>query len=400
MKRKRSLDEPALMSARKRAPMGAPAASATGTAAAKAKAPKNATPCPLIQILREYGLLEAIISSLVPTDLLALALSCKATYEALFPSTTSLDNLLSRMPCCGSGIILRRQMHHKSTFFYAYECTEFAQCGTLSVQHIESRPCISCKVTTCDECRIHCVYQSIYETPSDPEDLPNFSGFVLLDPFEVAILSPDHLPSDPAPASTIQLPQWRNRAADPSAGPYHDQGFLDMPLEVDQPGNPEKISDVLDVDLGLHSLTTWSGNSQFGFPSPVLRTLCSVAEQRKLFLCGPCSEDALQGPKAVEPALPRLPWLDSKSGSLTSRAPKECHCSLRSRILDRWQCVKCYDSEQSTINAIYSSAPGPQCRCGALACKTVCMWCWGEVAEERARYQPTRVEEITHTTPV
>ena len=408
MKRKRSTDDLAVASSRKRTPKATSTKSAMQAAATTNAATPNAiiseapitgapTTCPLIQTLRQYGLLEAIISCLVPSDLLSLALSCRATYTAVFPRAESLDNLLSRIPCCGSGIAVRQRMHHKSTFFYAYQCTEFAQCRTASGRHnIESRPCISCKVTTCDECRIHCVYQSIYETPTDPEDLPNFSGFVLLAPFEVAILSPYHLSSEMLPSEDAHLPSWRDRATDAAVGPYHDQGFLDMPLEFDQPGTPEKISDVLDVDLGLNSLTTWSGNSQFGFPSPVLRSLCDVAEKRKLFLCEYCFENAPKGYKALTPQLPKLPWLSHQVNSC-GKVLRNCHCSLRSRVLNRWQCVKCYESEESTIDSIHSLAPGPeqsQCRCGLNVKRTVCMWCWGEITDE---YERVYTEQFIRT---
>lgn len=388
MKRKRSLDDLAAMPRKK-----AQNVLTTSRVTPKPATTETSTVCPLIHTLRQYGLLESLVSCLNPGDLLALALSCKATYSALFPRPESLDNLLGRMSCCGTGVALRQRMHHKSTFYYAYQCTEFAQCRTTSGrQNIAERPCVTCKVTTCDECRIHCVYQSIYQTPSDPEDLPNFSGFVLLDPFECAILSPHHLSTEGA-----NLAPWRDRSKDDVAGPYHDEGFLDMPLEVDQPGTPERISDVLDVDLGLNSLTTWSGNSQFGFPSPVLQSLCDVAEQRKLFLCEYCFLDAPKGYKALEPELPNLPWL---SPNMTQEVFKECHCSLRGRVLDRWQCVKCYESEESTIEGIHSMAPGPEkwsCRCGLNAERIVCLWCWGEVVEGIDEYERVYAEQSTRT---
>lgn len=381
MKRKRSLDDPALLSPRKKAeqanssvvskkavmPGLAPALGSTGPSrvgSAKIAARKA---CLLIQVLRQYGLQESVVSSLRPKDLLALALSCKATFSALFPRPESLDNLLGRMPCCGTGIEMRKRMHTKSTFYYAYQCTEYAQCRTASGrQIIEERPCVSCKVTTCDECRIHCVYQSIYETPEGPDDLPNFSGFVLLDPLECAILSPHHLSTE-----DVSSPRWQNRASDAAAGPYHDQGFLDMPLEIDQPGTPEKISDVLDVDLGLVSLTTWSGNSQFGFPSPVLRSLCKVTEERKLCLCDCSFDDARKCYNKLKPN-----FLNA-----TQEAFKKCHCSLRSHILNRWQCVSCYRNEDAVIKQL--NAYEWSCRCGQDAQKVICLWCWGEVLEEK-----------------
>lgn len=339
--------------------------------------------CPLIQTLRQYGLLESVASCLVPRDLLSLAMSCKATYTAMIPRAESLNNLLSKMPCSGSGVSFRQRIHQKSSFFYEYPCTEFAQCRTASGRRgIESRSCVSCKVTTCDECRIHCVYQTTYETPSDPEDLPNFTGFVLLDPHEVGILSPDHLSSELDPNNALDLHAWRDRATDAAAGPYHDQGFLDLPLQLDQAGTPEKISDVIDVDLGRYSLKTWSGNSQFGFPSPVLRSLCNVTEQRKLLLCKYCFTDAPKGYKSLSPELPKLSWLDASIDGGANERLKQCHCSLRSRVLDRWQCVKCYAREELAIEGLGARSPSfRQCRCGLIAERTVCLWCWGEIVE-------------------
>lgn len=335
--------------------------------------------CPLLEVLRQYGLLESMVTSLKPKDLLALALSCKAAYSALFPRPGSLDNLLGRMPCCGKGVEIRKRMHHKSTFYYAYQCTEFAQCRTASGRKmIDERPCVTCKLSTCDECRIHCVYQTIYETLDDPEDLPNFSGFVLLDSKECAILSPHHLSTE----DVELLPKWQDRALNAAAGPYHDQGFLDMPLEVDLPGTPERISDALDLDVGLNSLLTWSGNSQFGFPSPVLRSLCNAAEERKLSTCEECFNDAQKGYKKLKPELPKLCWLSSHR---SQQVLEECHCSMRSHILDRWQCVSCYKSETTIIKRLRNEfllSGKRSCRCGQVTQRTICLWCWGEVLEE------------------
>jgi hypothetical protein len=168
-----------------------------------------------------------------------------------------------------------------------------------------------------------------------------------------------------------------------------------MPLEANQAGTPEKIDDVLDVDLGHNSLTRWSSSSQFGFPSPVLYSLCDVAEERKLFLCEYCFNEAPKGYRAIMPALPKMQWLNENLDRDT-KTLKECHCSLRSRILDRWQCVKCYESEESIINTIHTMAPRSekwQCRCGLTAKRTVCMWCWGDIVEGREEYERVYAEE-------
>ncbi|KAF2029616.1 hypothetical protein EK21DRAFT_100998 [Setomelanomma holmii] len=281
----------------------------------------------------------------------------------------SLENLLGRLSCSGKGILIRNACHKKSTFFLEYDCTEYVQCGTNTTQRqVETRPCVSCKVATCNECRIHCVYQSIYEKSSDPEDpaeLPNFSGFVLLEPLEQPILSPHHL-SDLVAA----CPRWQ----DPGAGydgPHHDQGHLDVPLQLSVDAPPECIDDVLERDLSQRLLMSISADSRYGSPSPVLSSICRVTEARLLFLCNACfGQGTPKGPMATWPQF------------ITRSRIAECHCTLKKRFLDRWLCLRCYLHEDSAITVFTSFMPTRDtglCLCGGVACHTVCLWCWGSL---------------------
>lgn len=338
---------------------------------------------PLCAMLREYGMLEAVVSNLCADDLLALALTAKALHEAVMPRLVSLENLLCRVRCSGKGVDIRNRCHLKSNFFYDCDCTEYVQCGSSTTNRsVETKPCATCKVATCDECRVHCVYQSIFQAPDDPDDeaeLPNFSGFVFLQPYEQGILSPHHL--DLAESS----PRWQ----DPSIGqvaPYHDQGYLDAPLLYNAPAPAEYIKEVLDFDLGQQSLNSISEDSRYGCPPPVLSSLCEVTEARKIIVCDTCFQhSALKSPTAMktesEP-MPTLPWLPQKVGH-PPLSP--CQCTLRKRFLDRWLCLRCYENEEKTIQA----STGPcswetmgVCRCGKDACHVLCLWCWGEVADE------------------
>ena len=342
--------------------------------------------CPLIGILRQYGLLETVVSNLFADDLLALALTSKALHEAIIPRPSSLENLLGKLSCSSKGIEIRNRCHKKSSFFYSHDCTEYVQCGSESTNRkVETKPCVTCKVSTCDECRVHVVYQSIHETssdPSDPAELPNFSGFVLLQPSEQPILSPYHMASDLEEDN--ELPRW----GDPSlgkGGPYHDQGYLDVPLQMDAAAPPECINHVLDLDLGQQSLLSISEDSRYLSPSPVLMSLCDVVDQRKILLCDTCFEsDTPNGPEAMPPLhkpMPPLPWLSRPAGTAPIKA---CHCTLRARFLDRWLCLRCYQTEESTISACTSTFPKEQtglCRCNAIASHVLCLWCWGEVTE-------------------
>jgi hypothetical protein len=271
-----------------------------------------------MEVFHEYGLLELIVSNLYPDDLLALLLCSKATHETIAPQPGSLENLLGKLKCSGKGVQIRNKRHKKSAFFYAYDCTESIKCGA-KASDTERRPCVKCRVSTCDECRIHCVYQSIYETPCDKDELPNFSGFILLSPSEIPILSPHHMASDDTG------PQWQDPSHS-SHAPHHDQGFIDVPFDEDSFGLPESVKDLLELDLGNHTLAA-SASSSVAHPSPVLRALYQTTEQRKRWFCDEC--------------LPSDVILNRKAPQAS-----QCQCTLRHRFLDRWLCLRCYEKEE------------------------------------------------------
>jgi len=307
-------------------------------------------PCLLLKVLQEYGLLENILSNLCSDDLLALLLSSKSIHETIVPQSGSLENLLGRLRCSGKGVKIRRKRHRKSCFFDTYKCTEHVSCGATQ-DGVEAQPCVKCKVTTCNECRIHCVYQSIFEKPCEYDELPNFSGFVLLSSSEVPILSPHHLAIDQSE------PQWQ----EPTAGlvaPHHDQGFLDIPCDEDSYGPPECVEHLLDLDLGQHTLAGVESSS-VAAPSPVLKALHRVTEQRKRWFCDACL------PPAAE---------KRRQGC----QPNMCQCSLRSRFLDRWLCLRCYEAEEAALATTFSNHI-QHCSCGQQAGSEVCLWCWGNI---------------------
>jgi hypothetical protein len=338
---------------------------------------------PLVKILQQYGILESIVSNICADDLLALALTTKALHEVIMPGKVGLENLLGRLSCSGKGIEIRNNCHQKSKYF-TQKCTEYVVCGSKVPQRsIETRPCVSCKVATCNECRTHCVYQSIYEAssdPSDPAELPNFSGFVLLQPFEQPILSPHHLVS----ADGNTTPRWQNPSAG-LGGPYHDQGYLEAPLQLTDTGAPECIEEVINVDIGQHSLTSVSQDSNRYTSSPVLTSACTIADGRRVFLCDCCfARNAPYGPEAVKhlnTPMASLLWLAERSSPAPITA---CHCTLKSRFLDRWLCLRCCQNEEEALSRCSRLMPAKwtgMCGCGENARHTLCFWCWGEITE-------------------
>ena len=348
----------------------------------KVDASKMATPRSslLVKVLREYELLASVVSSLFADDLLALALTSKALHEAIMPRPVSLQNLLGRLKCSGKGIAIRNECHQKSKFFYEYNCTEHVQCGSAdSTCEIETKPCATCKVTTCDECRVHCVYQSIFEAsndPDDPSELPNFSGFVMLKPHEHPILSPHHLVLVPHKWSAER---WQDPALSCSR-PHHDQGYLDAPLVSLIPAPPESIEDVLDLDLGKQSLMTFHEDSRYGRPSPALASLCEVSESRRIAVCDNCLDSSRPNQSLIAESDAEIPPEAARSGT--------CHCTMRKRFLDRWLCLRCYQKEERMIEKsaeTESSKNYGLCRCGAEACRIACLWCRGEIIDETAQ---------------
>lgn len=307
--------------------------------------------CPLLRVVQQYGLLLSIVLNLSPEDLLALALSAKALHEAIAPRLRSLQNLLERMPCPGRGIQIRERRHQISGNPDSCLGTQYVVCASTSTsQSVETRPCVQCRVNTCDECRIHCVYQSIYEAPVEEDELPNFSGFVMLDAPEVPILSPNHLNAHGAP--------WQDPSQQKVA-PYHDSGFIDLPFDEQEYGPPECVESILSVDLGEDSLAL-SVPSNVSSPSPVLRAFHNTALQRRRWFCRDC--------------LPQQAITRKRNGAQDD----SCHCTLQSRFLDRWLCLRCYEKEEDAI-ANRFPANKTSCGCGCRFGRAMCTWCWGEI---------------------
>lgn len=311
-------------------------------------------PCRLLQIIAQYGLLVAIASNLFPKDLFALAATSKTAYKAIFSRRESRSNLLKKMACDGRGVDLRNAYHKKSIYSSQFNCQANVKCGTLDTSRIvETRPCTSCSHTTCDECRVHCVFQSIYQPAEEPDELPNLSGFALLDPKEMGILTPAHL-------GLVDNKKWKDFYQAMST-PHHDQGFLDAPLETDAYANMESIAEIVNFDLGSGPLRL-SNSSNSPHPSSVIQSFWDITEARKRQLCIGCFEKAC-----------------NRRGIRTGH---ECHCSLQAHFLDRWLCLPCFQLEIAAIKK-FPVSPSGACACGRSFENTsplkICLWCCGEV---------------------
>lgn len=323
-------------------------------------------PCPLLRIIEQYGLLISIVPNLAPEDLFSLAAASKAIYKAMFSGKASMVNIFSKMPCAGRGVGIRRASHARSHATSSLRYIRYDVCGammgTLPSRLVETHPCVKCKLTTCDECRIHCVFNSTVEPEEEPDELPTYSGFVLLFPTDMGILTPAHLNlSGENPKPMV---------------PYHDKGFLDSPWTATEPANPESVDEILDFDLGRGTLRL-ADDSNARHPSSVIKSFWNYTEERKLKMCDECREER-------------------KMGDFHPQQHK-CACTLRERVLGQWTCVECFQKEsfciwRTTRTQMDFKYPEPgryseflRCTCGKILTERgrhVCLWCTGLLAHE------------------
>lgn len=317
-------------------------------------------PCYLLDVLAQYGLLTAIIANLLPRDLYALAATSKTAYRTIFAGHESHASLLGKMVCDSRGVKIRTSYHHILPHLQPPNTSvRTPRCGA-NDSTITTHPCATCNHMTCDECRIHCVFQTTYSAPDADDELPNLGGFALLSKHEMGILSPFHLGLEHCPtreqAENIGL-----------ATSYHDKGYLEPPLVSDVYAHPESIADIINFDL--QKPLQLSTSSTAVHPSSVIQPFWEITEARKRWLCHQC----------------RRAWR-ARSSIEDERYP--CHCTLKQRFLDRWLCLSCYQAEvKETANAIIRPKDGDSiCNsCGILAlrknCTRVCAWCLGECTE-------------------
>lgn len=151
--------------------------------------------------------------------------------------------------------------------------------------------------------------------------------------------------------------------------PYHDQGYLDNPLESSADAKVECVDSILDFDLGLGPLQL-SDSSTTSHPSPVIQAFWDVTEARKRWLCKSCYEE-------------------TRSRQNMTGPPHNCSCTLRSAFVDRWLCLPCYQAEQKVLKETFPpnrNKSSNECQpCGKLLQPSnstlMCLWCWGVVAD-------------------
>lgn len=255
-------------------------------------------------------------------------------------------NLLSKTLCPGVGVKLREEGACPCRTPGWHKHIGCAGAGFDAV----SKPCVECGINTCDECRIHIMYQVFMEDPG----LDNhrwWAGYLF------AFRNP----------TTLYPPQGPDKAswylpAD-LARPHHDQGRLHIPLHVNAIADPEPLDRLLDTNLGTHHLTPW-GRTTVPFEGMnVIGILSMVASSRKQATCQACFDSLYVG------------------------SPEPCSCTLRKRFLDRWVCMACHIADWERVCDDENPSSSPTCcHCGDVIAEEedyapTCSWCDAPVGE-------------------
>lgn len=167
--------------------------------------------------------------------------------------------------------------------------------------------------------------------------------------------------------------QWEEPTGHhPRPHPHHDKGWIGTPFSFCEPDEYLSVDEALHRDLGQTGppggdiLTNDDAWENWTMTRPFLRVL----KPRTLLSCLTCLEKKFR--------------------------PDICRCTLKSRFLDRWLCLECYEMEQAHLEsdvAEYPYVPDeknsglPQFT--KMCCQEelsvteltyVCLWCSGRVS--------------------
>ncbi|KAF2829027.1 hypothetical protein CC86DRAFT_184177 [Ophiobolus disseminans] len=310
----------------------------------------------LARSLAQYPVLEGLVSHLQPDDLVTLTTICQAVHTQIrMHEPQAKANLLSKTLCPGTGLV-RRLLAHCPCKTRGWH--RFLGCGSEGYD-IASKPCVGCGINTCDECRIHIIYQ-VFMQEHGLDKHRWWAGFFLNNPTPFAIYPPKG-----GDNASWYLPPNLSKS-------HHDQGRIHIPLHIDSIADPEPIDRLLDVDLGRSHVVP-AGRTEMPFEGHnLVLSFNLISQTRKEFLCLPCFEQHC------------------------TQGFQPCSCTFRKRFLERWLCTTCHNEESASNHRLLERFDidegdhihSRSCRCGCATTPTddymtICNWCQGRVEHPR-----------------
>ncbi|CAN9392156.1 unnamed protein product [Alternaria alternata] len=225
---------------------------------------------PLAVALATYPVQEALVSFLTPDDLVVLTLISQAFHKHIrMDDANAKANILSKTLCPGMGYFARAISHCICSVKSFEPIVDCAGLGFAT----ESRPCAKCAVNTCDECRIHVLYNFLTED-SGFDQRRWWAGFCFLQPEAIAVYPPKNSEED----------AWHLPIKDMK--PLHDQGRIHIPLNIIAIGDPEPLQRILDLDLGTHQFIEPIGRTQYPYSGvQIVSSLNMIVNKRKDLTC-------------------------------------------------------------------------------------------------------------------
>ena len=211
----------------------------------------------------------------------------------------------------------------------------------------EQRNCETCGVLTCDECRIHLVFQDT-TCKTAPNIWYCLLGYALLDSELRICWAP--IFDDPADAgwsmddthNDLGYTQSKEGQIDMSIRDHYDlQRCLardpdpnSMPETLYGSDNDVTIRELMESDLGTCRLVTDDEEVTKQLP---FEPFNNVAQARKRFLCNDCAYKRDLGPfrEAIKNGV-------SKKQAAKNYFDSHCHCTFKKHFFDRWICLKCH----------------------------------------------------------
>ncbi|CAG5162165.1 uncharacterized protein ALTATR162_LOCUS6171 [Alternaria atra] len=291
---------------------------------------------PLAVAVATYPIQEALISFLTPDDLVTLTLISQTLHGHIrMDNANSKANLLSKTLCPVLGVCVRTVTHcpcPAKTFDAIIGCARFGF-------STESRPCVECGVNTCDECRIHALYNPLTEDCGF-DQRRWWAGFYFLEPTVVAVYPP----------KDSECSVWNLPIEDMK--PLHDQGRFHIPLNVNAIGDPEPIQRIVDLDLGTHRSINPVGRTQYPYSGhQIVSFLNMITNKRKDLTCLSCYQE---------------------------RRKERLACYIKEDTAG--EDLRCHIPVADEVGEGHSHV----CHCGAeftpeVAAKVMCNWCKGEI---------------------
>ncbi|KAF2029685.1 hypothetical protein EK21DRAFT_112728 [Setomelanomma holmii] len=320
----------------------------------------------LLHTTGQYPILEHIVAHLRPADLIPLAQTCQTMYANLnFGSRNSHKNLLTKILCSGLGLYLR---NHISPPHPGGALRRYGTCGGEDTDlEMEKHPCVRCGVNTCDECRVHMIYQSLVED-AGPGNIRLWAGHVQFSDSFVRLFPPKHMNLARNRPWFAELDEYK---------PQHDVGRVGVVLDSEFAARPESLDHILDTNLGRRISIEPKGPIGGVLEGRAIMVHFNIiVKMRILYRCDECFV---------------------KDGGLQKR----CQCTLRERFVQRWTCVRCgiHESHEDYTNKMVTDKRRI-CPCAKdleeselpETWRMMCNWCKGKIIEGEDDEEDEQVE--------